>query len=193
MHDVGLVIGCGANVGFTSAYFLSQFPSCFIVAVEPDLGNFGILQRNLKKYGSRAEVVHAGIWSHNAPLKISRQRYRDGREWTIQVEECDAYQEADIQGVTIGSLLESSGFSRISLLKIDIEGAEVVVFQGNPDWLNRVDAIAIELHDDSSFGRATEIFYAAIQGHGFDITWSGELTICRRRIEPVISGNLSGV
>jgi hypothetical protein len=30
------------------------------------------------------------------------------------------------------------------------------VFRENVDWLERVDAIAIELHDDSDFGRATE-------------------------------------
>ena len=30
--DVGLVIDCGANVGYSSAYFLSRFPRCTVVA-----------------------------------------------------------------------------------------------------------------------------------------------------------------
>jgi len=72
------------------------------------------------------------------------------------------------------------GRSRIGLLKMDVEGAEVVVFGGKCVWLNQVDRIAIELHDDSVFGNATEIFYNAIRGQNFEISQSGELTICSR-------------
>lgn len=184
MREVRVVIDCGANVGYSSAYFLSQFPSCRVVAIEPDSGNFAMLERNLRAYGSRAEVVRAGIWSQSVPLKISQQRCREGREWAVQVRLCEAHEEPDFQGMSIASLFTTFRFTRISLLKMDIEGAEAVVFRGNVDWLDRVDAIAIELHDDSSFGRASEFFYAAIRGRGFEISRSGELTICRRRAEP---------
>jgi FkbM family methyltransferase len=180
MREVHLVVDCGANVGYSSAFFLSQFPSCHVIAVEPEPSNFAMLKRNLHAYGARAEAVHAGIWPQSALLKVSQERYRDGREWTVQVRPCEAHEEPDFRGVSIASLLDSSGFARISLLKMDIEGAEAIVFQGKVDWLDRVDAIAIELHDDSSFGRATEIFHAAIHGRGFEESCSGELTICRR-------------
>ncbi len=183
LQDVRLVIDCGANVGFSSAFFLSHFPSCRVLAIEPDPGNFAMLQRNLRAYGERAEAVRAGVWSHNVPLRSSRDPYRDGREWSLQVVPCEADQEPDFQGLSIPSLLASSGFDRISLLKIDIEGAEVVVFREKTDWLDRVDAIAIELHDDSRFGMATEVFHAAIRGHGFETTQNGGLTICRRKAE----------
>ena len=180
ISDVQLVIDCGANVGYSSAFFLSQFPSCHVVAVEPDTGNFAMLQRNLLAYGERVTLVRAGIWSHSAPLVLSKGGYRDGREWSIQVRPCEPNEEADLQGVSIESLLASSGFDRISLLKIDIEGAEAVLFRDNVDWLDQVDAIAIELHDDSQFGKATDVFYSAMRGRGFEFSRSGELTICRR-------------
>lgn len=193
MRDVRLVIDCGANVGYSSAFFLSQFPSCHVVAIEPDVGNFAMLQRNLREYGSRAVAIHAGIWSHSVPLKISQTPYRDGREWTVHVRPSDAHEEPDIQGVSIESLLNSSGFARISLLKIDIEGAEAVVFRENLEWLDRVDAVAIELHDDSCFGRATEIFQTAIRGRGLEVFRGGELTFCRRRTEPGAAPDPSGM
>lgn len=182
MRKVHSVIDCGANVGYSSAFFLSQFPSCRVVAVEPDSGNCAMCERNLRAYGSRAVVVRAGIWSQNVPLKIAQERYRDGREWTVQVRPCEVHEAPDFEGLTVASLIANFGFTRISVLKMDIEGAEAVVFQGNIDWIDRVDAIAIELHDDSSFGRASEIFYAAIRGRGFEISRSGELTLCRRRL-----------
>jgi hypothetical protein len=64
-------------------------------------------------------------------------------------------------------------------LKVDIGGAEAIVFGENTACRDKVEAIAIELHDDSSFGGGTGAFNAAIQGRGFGISRSGELTICR--------------
>ncbi|MEO6809462.1 MAG: FkbM family methyltransferase [Isosphaeraceae bacterium] len=181
MTDARLIVDCGANVGYSSAYFLSKFPGCQVVAVEPDPGIFAALQRNLANYGSRATLIHGGIWSHTAPLVISQDLYRDGREWTRQVRMAEPGEAADVEGVDVGSILSNSGHDRISILKMDIEGAEAVVFSENcQSWLDKIDTIAIELHDDSSFGNASEIFFKAIHSQGFQISRSGELTICQR-------------
>src|SRR5262245_51635214 len=45
LSDVGLIIDCGANVGYSSAYFLSKHPTSRIIAVEPDPDNFAMLRR----------------------------------------------------------------------------------------------------------------------------------------------------
>lgn len=181
MQDVRLIIDCGANVGYSSAYFLSKHPESHVVAIEPDSGNFQMLQRNLAGYGSRATLIRAGVWSHATQLVISQDKYRDGAEWARQVRECHQGEVAEIEGIDIGTILSRSGYPRISLLKMDIEGAEVVVFSGaQRAWLDKVDAMAIELHDDSSFGSASEVFNSAIRGQGFQLSRSGELTICKR-------------
>lgn len=181
LTDVGLVIDCGANVGYSSAWFLCRFPGCEVVAIEPESANFAVLRANLAPYGNRVKLVRAGVWSHSMPLVMSEHRYRDGREWSRQVRPCGADEKSDFDGVDLGSLLASSGHQRISILKVDIEGAEAVVFARNTQsWLNRVDCIAIELHDDSTFGNGSEVFFSAIQGQGFEVSRSGELTICRR-------------
>jgi FkbM family methyltransferase len=180
MRDVRLVIDCGANVGYSSSFFLSHYPECHVVAVEPDSGNFALLEQNISPYGQRAMALQAGIWPSDVPLKISSEPYRDGREWSVQVRPCAPDEKPDVQGVSIESLLAATPFSRISILKVDIEGAEAMLFRATPTWLNRVDAIAIELHEDSAFGPATELFHQAIDGHGFTVTRSGELTICQR-------------
>ncbi|MEB3259776.1 MAG: FkbM family methyltransferase, partial [Cyanobacteriota bacterium] len=61
-------------------------------------------------------------------------------------------------------------------------GAEIVVFSHpeHQQWLPLTDAMAIELHDDTSFGQATELFHAVVRDQDFQISHSGELTICRR-------------
>jgi hypothetical protein len=92
---VELVIDCGANVGYSAAYFLSKFPQSTVIAVEPDPDNFHLLERNLAAYGERARVLRKGIWSKPARLKIAESRYRDGRAWSKQVVECEAADPED--------------------------------------------------------------------------------------------------
>ena len=179
LKDVKSIIDLGANVGYSSAYFLSAFPGSSVIAVEPDPANFDLLQRNMTPYGDRAATIQAGIWSHPTRLSLVDTIYRDGRQWTRQVEE--RAEGGTISGTDIPTLQRQSKHDRTSLLKIDIEGSEAVLFGRNcQPWLKTVDAIAIELHDNSIFGKASDIFFAAIEGHGFAISHSRELVICRR-------------
>jgi FkbM family methyltransferase len=177
----GLVIDCGANVGYSSAYFLTRFPRCEVVAIEPDPENYAMLVRNLAPYGARAKTIRGGVWSHQTSLKLVAQAYRDGSEWTRQVVECPPDEGDSLPATSIGDVLRESGRDRIFVLKMDIEGAEGVVFaKGFEPWLDRTDNLAIELHDDSTFGCCSEVFHRAIAGKPFRVSRSGELTVCQR-------------
>jgi FkbM family methyltransferase len=178
VRDVQLVIDCGANVGYSSAWFLSRFPGCRVIAVEPDAGNFAQLQRNVAAYGNRVQLVCSGVWSRRAGLKFSEVPFRDGREWSVQVRESRPEETPDMTAVDIASLLASAGYPTISILKIDIEAAERYVFAENHQaWLGAVENLVIELHDDD----CRRVFFRAIRGLPFKVSQSGELTVCRRQ------------
>ena len=182
LPDVDFIVDGGANVGFSSAYLLSQFPNASLVAIEPDPANFEILQRNLAPYGSRARAELAGVWSHNARLRIEEKPYRGGGAWARQVRECAPGESSHIEALDIPTIMARSGRDRISILKLDIEGSECVVF-GAPNvstWLPNVGCVAVELHDDTHFGSCSDVFHAAIAGRDFLVSRSRELTICRR-------------
>lgn len=182
LDDVALIIDCGANVGYTSAYLLSCYPGASLIAVEPDLENFELLQANTRYYGERVSTLRSAVWSHRAELAISEESRGRGGEWGRQVTEVAAEDGGSILAVTIGELLRDSGQPRISILKMDIEGAEEVVFsKGYEEWLPKVDNLLIELHDDDVFPRAREAFYDAIAGQRFSVFEAGELTVCRQK------------
>ena len=153
-----------------------------LIAVEPDSGTFEILERNLAPYGSRARAERAGVWSHNALLRIEERPYRGGGAWARQVRECAPEEGSGIRALDIPSILAESGKERISILKMDIEGSEHALLSAPNvrDWLTRVDCLAIELHDDTHFGPSTEVFRRVFADLPFAITRSGELTVCRR-------------
>jgi len=191
VENVDLVIDCGANVGYSSAYFLTRFPNCHVIAVEPDPDNFKMLEHTLAPYGGRARAVAAGVWSHEAPLVMSEEPYRDGGSWARQVRVCKEGETPTMQAVDIATLLKQSGKERISILKVDIEGAEAAVFaQNTAEWLDRVDNLVIELHHDSPFGPVADVFHDAISRHPFDLSVSGELTVCKRRSERPLAAAL---
>jgi FkbM family methyltransferase len=176
MKDVRLVIDCGANVGYASAYFLTRFPQATVIAIEPDSKNFALLEQNLKPYGNRVKLYQTGVWSHATGLKVCRGEFGDGREWATQVRESCPGETQDLQALDIGTILHESGFDKIDILKIDIERSETEVFSRNyAEWLCRTRTMAIELHDEE----CERIFHRAIAEYPFSLSTSGELVVCK--------------
>jgi len=189
IRDVQLILDCGANVGYSTAYLLSRFPASHVIAIEPDPGNFALLRGNLAPYGDSVKLLRSAVWSHPTGLVLSRAPYRDGMEWARQVRECQPGEDPELLGVDISTILRQFPDQRISILKMDIEGSEGVVFGSNyQPWIGLVDNIAIELHDDSVFGNCSAVFATAISGRGFSVARHGELTVCRKPREAVPCG-----
>jgi FkbM family methyltransferase len=177
VRDVELIIDCGANVGYTSCYLLSRFPRAFVIAVEPDPDNFGLLKRNLAPYGARYEAINSGIWSQEAGLVLSEEKLGNGQEWARQVREVRPGETPQMIATDIGTLLERSGCDRISILKVDIEGSEAKVFSENYEgWIDRVDTLLIETHSEE----CEAVFRRAMVGRGFSISAHQSLWVGRR-------------
>lgn len=184
IDEPDFIVDCGANAGYSAAYFLSTYPRAHLVAIEPDPGNFRMLELNTAAFGDRCERLQAGIWSGPCGLRVVDSPVGDGREWARGVAVAGPGEQADIQAVGVADVLAASRFERISLLKVDIEGAEAVLFgPGSEDWLDKVDNIAVELHGDD----CSRIYHAAVDPAGFVSEQRGGLTLSRRRSDPARS------
>jgi FkbM family methyltransferase len=177
VREADLVIDCGANVGYSAAYFLSRYPASSVICVEPDPGNYVALESNLKPYADRVTALCSAVWSEKSGLVISEETFGDGREWARTVRAVRPGETATISAVDIDTLIRESGRERVSILKVDVEGAEEVIFAaGGVAWLDKVDNLVIELHGP----RCERVFHEAIAGRGFSVTRCDELTVCRR-------------
>jgi FkbM family methyltransferase len=154
------IVDLGANIGDETVKFAMRHPSAKIIAVEPEPGNFSLLVNNAKPYGDRVNPVCAGIWHRDARLSIIAG---SSPEAFSVVESPDGA----IKARSMVSLIKEFKIGRIDILKIDIEGAEFVLFEnGSEDWLTMVDSIIIELSDVEKAG-SFQNFFRALERAGF--------------------------
>jgi FkbM family methyltransferase len=163
------IIDGGANIGLTSLFFANKYPGARIVAVEPDGGNFDLLRENTANY-SAIKPMRSAIWSHNAHLKI----YDPGRgDNSYRVEETTQNDPAAFTAVGIADIMRQQNWSTIDILKLDVEGAEKVLFTtGYGAWLPRTRVLIVETHDRYIKGTSKAVF-AAISKYNFSCRLQG--------------------
>lgn len=141
------IIDAGANIGYTSIYYAHRYPTARIIAIEPEQGNFEMLERNAQPY-QQIEVLQAALWPSRHPVKVANP---DAGSWAFRMEEAEVKEDAEpvqtIETITPDDLLARASGSFADIFKIDIEGAERQVFAANADWLDRVGIVILELHD----------------------------------------------
>lgn len=172
LKNVSTILDCGANVGYSAAYLLSRYKGARLLAVEPDTANFAALQANIAPYADRATCIRGAVWDRETTLQFDDATTGQGDEWGRQMKEG----EGNVPAFDIPALMKMAGFSRVGLLKIDVEGAEREMFADASAWLPLVDNMVIELHGDE----ASRIFHKAIEPYGFTVTRCDELTVCLR-------------
>ena len=65
------IIDGGANVGYASVFFANRYPECEkILAIEPEIENFEILQYNVQNY-PQVEAIRAALWSRETDLSVA--------------------------------------------------------------------------------------------------------------------------
>jgi FkbM family methyltransferase len=165
--ETPLIVDAGANIGASVLFFRWRYPDAKIIAIEPEGGNFAVLQRNVGSSPS-VTLLQAALASHDGSLRLrdsgrGSDAFRVGRDVAD-----DGSDLGEVRAVSMGSLI--SGVTATPLLaKIDIEGSEADVFARNTDWVDAFPAIAIELHDWMLPGQASSAsFLACVAAKGRD-------------------------
>ena len=179
-YDVGLdfepayVVDAGANIGCYTAWVATRHPHARIVAVEPDPGNLLMLARNTAGL-DHVRLVAGALWPEDRPLLLDASANDPSARTVGTAGEVGQ----PVRGITVGTLLREQGLSRIDLLKVDIEGAERELFEGDTGWMAVTRAVLIELHDRTKPG-CEEAFLRAARLHGFACRKHSDIMVARR-------------
>lgn len=177
LSDVRQVVDLGANCGLASLWFLTHFPECSVIFVEPDQSNFVAACRNTAPYGTRCRGLRQAIWSESRRLNLHPAPNAQQGEWGLFVSDDQRGAIDLVEASTLEAVLVSENIQRIDILKVDIEGAETELIKTHTNWLPAVRALAIEIH-----GReAAEQIDRALNLAEWTRTTSGELTLFQRK------------
>ncbi len=153
------VVDLGGNAGFSVVRFLSWFPNCRVIAIEPHPRHAEALRQNVELNGwtSRVELIQSAAGPGMARAKLTDQGSgaKLGAENGIDVDVIDVF-----------PLLLAK---RIDVLKIDIEGSEHSILD-DPRFAE-IDARAIlmEWHRTTGVQDARERCCARLAGLGYTI------------------------
>jgi FkbM family methyltransferase len=143
------VIDVGANVGYCTQRFARWVgPHGRVIAIEPEARNAGDLRRGVQRARlAQVECVQAaaGARTGRGQLVINPLHPSDHRLGPSGI---------DIAVLTVDDLMAERGWPTVSLIKIDVQGAELDVVNGAIETLRRSrPALYVEVDDDALAGQ----------------------------------------
>ena len=133
--DAPVIYCCGANIGLEVLHLKQFFPNAKIKAFEPDPDLFAVLERNVERNNSGAEVYNVALHTTDGTLKFQPDGKLGGKI---------GFGPMEVQCKRLRTLLAQE--SRIDLLIMDIEGAENEVLPDCADQLHKVENLFVEWH-----------------------------------------------
>jgi FkbM family methyltransferase len=162
-----VIVDIGANIGAVALDFAEHWPLVEIHSYEPNPQTFQSLSRNVEynHFGGRVKLFNEAVGACNGTFDI----------WTgVLSVGCSGYtSEIDpgaklvrVPCVDLQTVFARIGDRKISLLKIDAEGAEVDIL-GSGLSFDSVEHVAVECHDNLT-PHALDKCWSILVRHGFE-------------------------
>lgn len=168
----GVFVDVGANLGWF-ALQAARLPAVSrVVAIEPDVGNHGLLQANLERNGlaSKVDAVACALGAAAGMGRLSRYKGSNLGKHSLAVDHGQGGTWVPVQ--PLDDVLARLGLAEAPLaaIKIDVEGYEPLVLQGATRALHRAQALLVELSPVLSKAGGLDLVSAldAIAAAGFE-------------------------
>lgn len=149
--EPGIVFDIGANIGIASRYARRLFPHALIVAVEPDTANCDIFSQHwagdmkmvLVQKAIGTGKIHRCVGAENGAKEVYLS---EGPGYLKDY--LEKIPTSQVRSLMLHELQWYIPAGAKSILKMDIEGSETVVFNdpASMEFLKKIDYFVIELH-----------------------------------------------
>jgi FkbM family methyltransferase len=152
-RSIEYIVDLGSNIGVTAMFWAQRYPAAKMVLVEPDPENFQLLQRNTAAFKHRCILINAAVSDRQGEISFFRSEREYGHS-ILKTDDCVS--ELKVRTLTVSDVLRESGFPRVDLLKMDIEGGEQIVMPTIRTWARAPRFLIAELHPPYDFGAFSE-------------------------------------
>jgi FkbM family methyltransferase len=188
------IVDVGAHIGNYTLIGAKRIgPRGKAISIEADPDNFYILKKNIKlNHFENVSLLNCAVYSEKSQIKL--YTFKDQSEFSIYntliATRATPRKYILVQSETLDNILKKKGIdlTKISWIKIDVEGAELEVLKGATDTLtkSRNISLLIEVHNISDGISLYQPVKQFLKMHGFRITFekpylAGEKHIIARR------------
>jgi FkbM family methyltransferase len=164
------VIDIGANAGYFTLFAAACFADSRVFSFEPVPVNYAQLERHRNLNSSRlikcfpkAVAGQAGeinlSFDSNDSFTTSATIFKQAGQQAKSIK---------VPCLTLSQVFDENNIHRCDLLKMDCEGAEYdILYNCPPDYLQRIDQIAMEVHNGENENQNIEILESFLRGQGF--------------------------
>lgn len=144
-----VIFDCGSHIGLSLLYFKSLSPNARIYSFEPYQKNIRVLERNIQKnHLKKIHLVKAALGSKEGK-SLFYSTNSNSASWGNTL-----YPTTFRDVLTYASTVRVVRLSKyitkhIDLLKMDIEGAELLVLNDIEPHLSHIDNILVEIHNET--------------------------------------------
>jgi FkbM family methyltransferase len=146
------IVDAGAQDGQTTEEYLKAFPCCRVIALEPESANYAAAAIRLAPFADRVELIRAGLSDSNGAADLHLTSH-SGAHSLLEVGDMRHYDEPvailapeRIETVTLDRLCAARNIDVLDILKMDIQGGELMALNGAGGMLARgaIRLIALE-------------------------------------------------
>lgn len=128
-EDFSYFIDVGANIGLASLIMKNLVPDCRIACVEPGARSIASLKSMIEANGLQSSIR---LFEVAASSRRSELAFEDPINFAAGAAVVSEHNDRSVivQAETIDTIVESLGWPRVDMLKIDVEGHEIEVLRG---------------------------------------------------------------
>ncbi len=165
----------GANIGFFGVLGARLVgTSGKVVAFEPVPQNAALIRENFALNGfAHARVVEKAVASHSGRVDLLLSRHPGGATLLTQAQITDAERTITVKQVSLDEVVFDQHVPAPSLIKIDVEGAELAVLRGMQRILREIRPLIVyEIDDETEEGMRAKAALCAdhLAAAGYRIT-----------------------
>lgn len=164
-----IVIDAGANIGLFALAVFQARPDATVHSIEPASGTVEVLRRNVQANpGLRWHVHHLALWKTTGVLRFGTTAFStSSRIYELAPE---GRVEA-VQSMTLTEFSARHVAGDVTLLKLDVEGAEEAVLQESQGVLGRVEHLLVEVHPPRSDADTVRELLRASFPYVYRVAW----------------------
>jgi len=157
----------GANIGYMAASLAHEFPRMEVVAFEPIPSLAGALARTASHSGyGNLKVIGAALSARDAPIELFLGSHSVHSSMRARGD-CT---RIEVPGYAADTLVEQFGLRPPDLIKVDVEGAEMLFLDGARTCLAAHHPTIVYECDENAlrFGHSPGSFIVELQSLGYD-------------------------